>query len=304
MNCTLVITAWKEPVTVRQNLEMILNPINGNLLTDFEIVLASPDEETKNAALEIINLYNFKKFIYIRDPQKGKPTAVNMAMKSANGEIIICTDGDVVLEKNALPELVKKFIDPKVGLVTGRPVSSDSKETMFGYFGNLLADVADKKRKKEFDGGSFYFVSGYLYAMRKLANLEIPADCLVDDAWITLQFIKRDFKIAYSEGSKVLIKYPTNMKEWLNQKKRSMGGYRQLSAINAELPAGSRKSRSIFEELKFVLFPLSYASSIKELIYSICLYPARLWLWIAIWWERYVHKKNFEETWSRIESTK
>jgi hypothetical protein len=111
-------------------------------------------------------------------------------------------------------------------------------------------------------------------------------------------------KVAYAPSAKVAVKYPKNMGEWIKQKKRSMGGYSQLRDLNAQLPAKNRKTRSVVEELKFVLFPITYARSIKELFYSLALYPARMWLWFVIWWERHVHKKSFNETWKRIESTK
>ncbi len=304
MEYTLIITAWKEAETIKSTLEMILNPVFRNILPQTEIILACPDEETYLSALSVINHYSFNKFTYIKDPQKGKPVALNMALKVAKGKVIICTDGDVIIDKGAIPNLVKPFNDPIVSLVTGRPISADAKNTMFGYFGNLLADVAHKKREIEFGAGGFYFVSGYLYAMKRVDGLEIPWNSLVDDAWVTLQFVKNGSKIVYAPDAKVLVKYPKNMNEWLKQKKRSMGGYSQLAEINNELPAKYKKSRGITDELKFVLFPITYAKSLRELAYSLYLYPARLWLWIAIWWERYVYKKSFEETWGRIESTK
>jgi poly-beta-1,6-N-acetyl-D-glucosamine synthase len=304
MDYSLIITAWKEPLSVASNIGRILDEEYKNLLPSLEIILAAPDEETYVAARKEIEARGFTNFVYIKDPQKGKPTALNMAFNMARGGIIICTDGDVLLDVAALPALVAPFNDPSVGIVTGRPASVDPKGTMFGYFGNLLADSAHSKRKKEFDSGGFYFVSGYLYAMRNVDGFQIPTDSLVDDAWITLQYVKSGVKVGYAPDARVLIKYPKNMDEWVRQKKRSIGGYRQLAAINLQLPVDKRKTRGILEELSFVLFPIQYATNVQEYFYSLCLYPARLWLWVVIWWERYVHKKSFEKTWTRIESTK
>lgn len=304
MKYTFIITAWKEPITVRDNLHRLLASLHGNYLPSMEIILACPDDETYFAAKEVIDTYAFKNFIRIQDPQKGKPTALNLAFKSAHGEILICTDGDVLLADNALPTLVQSFKDQKVGIVTGRPVSADTKKTMFGYFGNLLADVAHVKRAKEFDRGGYYFVSGYLYAMRSISGFQVPNDTLVDDAWITLQYVLKGMRVAYAPEAKVYVKYPKNMNEWIKQKRRSMGGYSQLNDLNAQLPSHQQRVRSIREELKFFLFPIKYARNLREFFYSLMLYPSRLWLWFAIWWSRYGKKMTFEKTWSRIESTK
>jgi cellulose synthase/poly-beta-1,6-N-acetylglucosamine synthase-like glycosyltransferase len=229
MNFSLIITAWKEPETVRDTLLQVLDANSGNMLEDLEIIVVCPDEETKAASMEVIKEFNFGNFVHIKDPQKGKPFALNMALKQARGKILIFTDGDVIIQPQALPALVKPLQDDAVGLVTGRPISADSKRSMFGYFGNLLADVAHVKRLKEFGNGGFYFVSGYLYAMRNIEGFQVPVDTLVDDAWVTLQFVKKGEKIAYSPNALVKVKYPKSMSEWVKQKKRSMGGYNIVS---------------------------------------------------------------------------
>lgn len=327
MDYSLIITAWKEASTVKENLRHILDPEYSNLLQNLEVVLACPDEETKFAAEEIIKEYAFKNFIYVKDLCKGKPVALKKAIQQAKGKILICTDGDVIIDKKALPKLVEKFKDERIGGVTGRPVSSDSKTTMFGYWGNLLADVAHEVRTKEFSRGSFYFMSGYLLAVRKSIIPDIPDDVLVDDGWLTLKLIEAGYKIGYSPESRVFIKYPRNFADWIKQKRRSVGGYKQLAKnkeqrtntvemhgdasienhkfqiTNSKLQIPT-KNRNIFEELKYVLFPLGYSRNIKEFFYSLALYPARLWLWLIIFYERRFKNRSFEETWQRVESTK
>ena len=306
MKYSIIITAWKEPDTVRENLRAILEPTNLNLLPDSEIILVCPDDETYNSGLEMIQKYNFEdNFVYIKDPQNGKPFALNLAFDKARGEILICMDGDILVGKESLQYLVTQLEEnEKIGAVSGRPVSSDKKNTMLGYWGNLLADAAHVKRLHEYSNGKDYFVSGYLFAMRKIDGFKVPEDIMSDDAWISLQLIMMDYKIGYSPNSYVYIKYAKNLKDWFAQKRRSAGGYVQLRKyLNYDMKSILPK-RNLVEEAKYFFFPLTYIKSFRQFIYSLLLYPARLLLWILIFYDKIRNQQSGKKIWSRIETTK
>ena len=109
-------------------------------------------------------------------------------------------------------------------------------------------------------------------------------------------------RIEYEPEALVFVKYPTNLKDYFKQKKRSTGGYMQLWEYGIVKP--ETKSRSFWRELEYFWFPIKYARNLKELFYSFMMYPVRLWLWVQIFWERKIVKKDFVKTWVRVESTK
>src|SRR5260221_13135909 len=311
---SVIITAYKEDKTIAKAIRNIADHEFSGINSNFEIILACPDSETFEAAkAECERLGIIDKFVYIKDLQKGKPIALNMAMDKATGEILIFTDGDVYFGENAVQNLLKHFNDPKVSMVTGRPKSDDPKTTMMGYFGNLLADAAHHKRSIDLSNEpvgksltfvkkrSFFPVSGYIYAMRK-TDIRFPPHTLVDDAYISYRIYNDGGKIEYAPDAEVFVKYPTNLADYFNQKKRSTGGFVQLWDYGIVKP--ETKTRSFGRELEYFWFPINYAKNIKEFFWSLMLYPIRLWLWILIYWERRVVKKDFVKTWVRIESTK
>ncbi len=300
MDYTLILTAWNEPVTVAETLRAVLDPKRGNLLDNLEILLVCPDVATAQAAKKVIDSFSFAHYRHLTDPKKGKPHALNMAFQNARGAILICTDGDVLIGDNALPKLVSHFDQPEIGGVCGRPRSADNKDTLFGYIGNLLADGAHDKRSKVAAKGKSYYMSGYLFAMRNV-RLTIPEDSLADDAVISLMVLDKGLSIAYEPEATVFVKYPKNLSDWIRQKKRSVGGY---SGIAEHKTSVTIEKRSIFEEAKYALFPLRYARTAKQLLFSIALYPLRLWLWIVVFWSRKVVRTSFDRTWERVESTK
>ncbi len=317
---TIFITAWKEQHTIAKCLRNVADPKFSGISSDFEIILASPDDETYVAAREEAKRLGIEdRFVYIKDPGKGKPFALNMMMDQAKGDVWIFTDGDVYCGKNAIGNLLKHFKNaslsdkPRIIAVTGRPKSDDPMNSMMSYFGHLLADAAHHRRTidlTENPGGKsvkfirklpFFPVSGYLYATTK--NMyRFPEDCLVDDAYISYVIYNDGGKIKYEPNSEVFVKYPTNLADYFKQKKRSTGGYVQLWEYGIVKP--ETKTRSFARELEYFWFPLQYAKNLKQLFWSLMLYPVRLWLWIQIYWERRVIKKDFVKTWVRIESTK
>lgn len=294
MTYTLIITAWREPVTVIKTLTSVLSS-NKKILGNLNIFLVCPDDETKKAGELTSSKYNFKNFKIINDPGKGKPLALNIAFKEAKGDILFLTDGDVVLDKNSLEILAYSF-SQKTGAISGRPVSADSRKNIFGYWGHLLADAAHFVRKNQQDRQKPFFLSGYLYAIRNFSWLSLNEDELVDDAFISLEVLEKGFEIQYQPKAQVFIKYPRNFSDWVKQKRRSIGGYSKLNQKNH-----FKIKRNFFEELKFIFFPISYAKNAKELFYSVLLYPARLFLWVIIFYDRLFKSKKL---WVRIESSK
>lgn len=295
---SIIITAYKEPTTIVRCLESILDPAYRNLPEgECEVMLVCPDEETRTAGFE--KAADLKTtLVHIRDPQKGKPHALNLAFAKAKGDLLILTDGDVYLGKGAVPALIKKLeSNSETGGISGRPVSADEKNNMFAYFGHLLVEAAHHKRSNS----TFFPMSGYLMAIRK-PNFSLPEKVLTDDAFISYMIKKNGYSIGYEPQAEVFVRFPRNFHDWYNQKARSVGGYIQL--VQMEIIESTEQSRSIGKELRYFWFPFGFAKNIRQFWWSLVLYPMRLFLWLRIFYERKILHKDFTKTWVRIESTK
>lgn len=310
---SVIITSWKEPHTIGKCIKCIADRKYSGIPTEFEILQISPDRETLEAGLKVAKELNLSKqeYIQLQDPHKGKPFALKMAIKKAKGKILIFTDGDTFFEKNALKYLLEPFENESIGGVSGRPVSSDSKENIFGYWGHLLSDAAHHRRistmniKKDnyfISDKNFFPMSGYIMGMRNY-DIDIPSNVLSDDAYISYSIRNRGAQIAYTPLAKCYVKYPTNLSDYYKQKVRSLGGFLQLKRLG--VLGKEKQSRSILIELKYSLYVLRYATSLKQFLWSLLLFPTRLITWIGIYWERVLLKKDMPKSgWERIESTK
>jgi len=291
---TGIITSFKEPRTICKCIASMLQSFM-NTGVEFEIIVLAPDEETLKEARSYEGVKTGIKVI--QDSQLGKPAALNIAFKEAKGDILILTDGDTYISNYTVRELLKSFTHPNIGAVSGRPISISPRNTKLGFWSHLLSDMAHETRLDKMN----FVVSGYLYAVRKsVLNFEVPKDCLSDDAYISYKIINQGFKILYAPTAQVMVKYPDTFKDWINQKKRSTGGYIQLS----DQYHLDNKSRTFGQEASGIFKVLSYSKNIKELFWTKLLILARIYLWLAIFYERKILNKSFEKTWTRIESTK
>jgi cellulose synthase/poly-beta-1,6-N-acetylglucosamine synthase-like glycosyltransferase len=312
---SILSTAMREAKTIGHGLETLVKGFKG----EYEILVSIPDDETFDALMAKARELGIENKIKrsqvsLDGKPRGKPFELNALMDEAKGDIWVCVDiGDSYYKEDAIEKILKHFEDSAVFAVTGRPMSGDLKNTMMGYYGHLLADAAHHKRTVDLtsdpQGNSlkfvkkrpFFPVSGYLFAMRK-SDIRSPKDALAEDGYFSYAIFNMGGKIQYEPEAIVYVMYPKNLKDYFKQKKRSTGGYMQLWEYGVVKP--ETKTRSFWRELEYFWFPIQYAKNIKEFFWSLMLYPIRLWLWIQIYWERKIIKKDFVRTWVRVESTK
>ena len=287
-----IITAYKEPKTIQKAIiSLAEQPIK-----DMEVIVVAPDRDTLSEARKLKKKY--KKLRVIEDDGLGKSAALNKSLKKIKGDILVLTDGDVYVGEKSISELLKPLEDRKVGAVSGNPVSINSKRTMFGFWSFVLTRVANKRRKRAVKNKKRIFCSGYLFAIRKELLPNLPEGLLSEDGYISHNVYQKNYKIGYKEDSIVFVKFPTNFKDWINQKRRGMGGYNQMKKIHKKRIRSFRK-----ESMGFFDF-FKYVSSLKELTWLLALFLARVYVWVLVYRDVNWRKRKREDLWGRVESTK
>ncbi|MEM1578000.1 MAG: glycosyltransferase [Candidatus Micrarchaeia archaeon] len=292
---TIAITAFKEERTIGRAIKAILNQ---KIKEKYELLIVAPDIETLNAAKKYREKHSQIKLI--KDAGEGKPAALNLIFKKARGRILVLTDGDVFVGKNAISELLNGFTSPKVGAVSGRVISLNSRDNMLGYWSHLLVDAAHKERMKRMKRKQFLECSGYLYAIRNVVK-KIPKEALSEDALISHIIAKKGYLINYAPKACVYVKFPTTFTDWIKQKKRSAGGYLQIRRL---IKGKENQMRTFLKEAIHFWFPFKYAKNLKETFWSLILLFARAYLWILIFIDVKIKRKKLKQIWLRVETTK
>ena len=295
---SVIITSFKEPKTIGRAIEGFLQ--QDLKRKKFELIVSSPDRETQ----EVVKKYqkNNKDVKLFKDPGKGKMFALNLLFKKVKGEILVLSDGDVHIGDNALKYILMPFKNPKVGCVTGRPVSIDSKNKMLGYWSHLLCDAgAHQARLKRAKKGQFLECSGYLWAFRNNIVKNFPLD-IPEDAIIPYYFMKKGYKMAYVPKAIVYVSYPKNFRDFVDQKKRTTKAHIQLSKyINLrKYPKTKTFKNELFESYRAFFYP----KTTKEIIWTFLLFPAKLYVWLLVYYQLKILKKYHKDAWHATKSTK
>ncbi len=289
---SVIITAFKEPSTIGKCIKSV---VSQKIKESYELLVIAPDKETLDAAKKASS-----KVIALKDDALGKWNALNMGFKKAKGRVLILCDGDTYLGKNSINFIIDSFNDSEIGIVSGKVISTNDKDNLMGYWSHLLTDAAHKERLAKRKKKEFIDCSGYLIGLRTGIIKELPKDLLSEDAYMSHYVWDKGFDTGYSPKAEVFVKYPDNLNDWFKQKRRSAGGYPQLSQYFKKTP----KMRSFSSEvIKGPFYTISYAKNAKELFWSILLFPARLALWTMAFFDQ-KSKKSFKQIWQRVESTK
>lgn len=289
----IIVTSYNEPNSTRIAIKKLLNQ---NIKEDYKIIVADPFPE-----VEEIVLNEFKDNVeYFEDPDEGKSACLNLLFRKLysndNQDIIIMTDGDVFVNENAVNEMLNLFKDPKVGVVTGRPISLNKRNNLFGYWSHFLLDIGahEISRKKRYLKKEFLECSGYLFAMRNGVIKEMPTD-VAEDTIIPYLFWKEGYQIGYAENALVYVKFPDNFKDWIKQKKRVADAHRKVENY-PDFP----KVKSFFNEVVEGLFSLKiwkYPKNLKEFYWTLLLYPSRLYMWISLFYDNKFKRKSYKDGW-------
>jgi cellulose synthase/poly-beta-1,6-N-acetylglucosamine synthase-like glycosyltransferase len=293
---SIVITSFKEPRTIGKAIESF---INQKIKEDYELIVSAPDQET----LDVVKGYKKKnkKIKSFQDPGKGKTYALNLLLPKLKGEIIILTDGDVYVSKGSINELLRPFKDKSVGCVTGKPVSINTRKNLFGYWSHLLCYAAHKMRLKRTKQKRFLECSGYLWAFRNKVIKKIPRET-AEDTIVPILFFFKNYKIKYVPEAEVYIKYPTNLNEFISQKERTAKGHETLGRyVNIKkIPRMKSLKNEILECYELFYYP----KNIKEIFFTLLLFPFRLYTWVLAFFNLYVSKNTKVDAWSAVKSTK
>jgi cellulose synthase/poly-beta-1,6-N-acetylglucosamine synthase-like glycosyltransferase len=286
-----IITAYKEEKTISN----VIFSLQKQLPKNSEILVVAPDELTLLAAKKLSE--KDKRIKLIRDPGKGKPTALNISFKKAKGKILILTDGDVLPAKNSVSFLLKHFENPKVGAVSGKVIYVIKKNSIFYEWAKLSEKVFDKMRKLQDRNNELWHPTGYLYAIRRGLIKQIPSNALADDAVIGYLIKSKGYLIKYEPRAKVYVKFPSTISDFIKQKSRTRAGILQLKKF-----FGFR-GRKITNEISIGIKDLFKAYGIIKIHKMLLIGLIYLISWLRAYWFIFKEKK-FEEIWQRIETTK
>jgi cellulose synthase/poly-beta-1,6-N-acetylglucosamine synthase-like glycosyltransferase/peptidoglycan/xylan/chitin deacetylase (PgdA/CDA1 family) len=159
----------------------------------------------------------------VRQPNSGKPVALNTGVAHARGDILILLDGDTVFEPDTIAWLVQPFADPGVGAVSGN-AKVGNRTGILGRWQHIEYVVGFNLDRRMYDlAGCMPTVPGAIGAFRRDALNRVggvSTDTLAEDTDLTMSVIRDGWKVVYEERAIAWTEAPASLRQLWRQRYR------------------------------------------------------------------------------------
>lgn len=224
-----------------------------------EIILVEDGsrDNSYDLCLEYARKYPGLVKVFHRDESRGKPHALNFALKHASGDILAFFDVDSVVERNVLKRAVKLLSRPDVVAVQGRTVSLNYDQnilTRLIYIEETCSSIILEGRNvlKLFTPltGSCMFIKREV--IERVGGWN--AESLTEDAELSVRLLRKGLTIIYDKEIITYQEAPASLKSFIRQRMRWYRGLIETFAQSLTLIRNLR--RKFIDAVAYMSFPL------------------------------------------------
>lgn len=201
---------------------------------EFEVLAINDGSKDNTAAVldRMAALYPRLRVVHLAENQ-GKAMALQAGSLLAKHDILLCIDGDALLDPQAAYAMARHFVeDPSVAAVTGNPRIRNRSTLLgrvqIGEFSSIVGMI--KRAQRTF--GRLFTVSGVITAFRRSAVHGVgywSADMLTEDIDITWKLQRAGWDVRFEPKALVWILMPETFSGlWKQRLRWAMGGAQVL----------------------------------------------------------------------------
>ena len=227
-NVSILIAAHNEAANIRARIENLLALDYPRQKLDIVIASDASSDETVDIVREFENqgiaLVEFT-------ARTGKTAVLNAVIPTLKGELVILSDANTGMDRQAARDLVRWFSDPQIGVVCGKLVLTDpatgrNVDGLYWRYETLL-------KRCEGRLGALLGANGGIYALRHSLFAEVPSDTIVDDFVIPLLTrIRTGCRIVYDEEALAYEETPPQISAEFRRRARiGAGGFQSMAVL-------------------------------------------------------------------------
>lgn len=235
---SVVIAAHNEEHNIVKRLNNLLTQEYPNSKLEIVVVSDGSTDSTNKLVQDFVANYRGagKEFpvikFYSYADSRGKPSAVNLGVSKATGEIVVFTDARQEFDCRAIIELVKNFIGRQdIGCVSGELLFVQEKKSKISVEMGLYWRYEKWIRRAESITGSSVGVTGAIFAARRSLYEKLPENVLLDDVLTPMNIARKGYLVKFSQKALAydIISKDTEQ-EW-RRKIRTLAGNWQLFSL-------------------------------------------------------------------------
>ena len=216
---TLIVAAYNEESCIKNKIINTLSLTYPQEKIKYIFVSDGSTDKTPNIIGE------YKQIILLhKEGRSGKIGAMERAMHEVDTDIVIFTDANTDLNKNAILNICRHYQDPKVGAVSGekRVQIEDVSDATAGE--GFYWKYESKLKTWDSELYSVVGTAGELFSVRTKLYEPVPPDTILDDFMISMLIAKKGFRIIYEADAYATETGSENIKEELKRKIRIAAG--------------------------------------------------------------------------------
>ena len=163
--------------------------------------------------------------VYYQPLRQGKTAAMTRGMEYITTPIVVFTDANTMLNREAIREIVLAFQNPKVGCVAGeKRIAVQTKdgaaaggEGLYWKYESALKDLDARLY-------SAVGAAGELFAVRRELFMKMEPDTLLDDFILSMRITMKGYTIAYCKDAYAIESGSASMQEEEKRKVRIAAG--------------------------------------------------------------------------------
>jgi len=217
---TLLVAAYNEENCIE---EKIINTLQLDYPTD-KIEFVFVTDGSSDSTPEIVAKHPHLRLLH-QPERQGKIAAVERAMPLLHGEIVVFTDANTFLNKEAIRNIVRNFANEKVGVVSGeKRILNRTADEAAGAGEGFYWKYESKLKQWDAELYSAMGAAGELFAIRKSLYESIPKDSLIEDFYLSFKILEKGYIIAYEPEAYAMEEPSASIGEELKRKIRIAAG--------------------------------------------------------------------------------
>lgn len=209
------IPVYNEEDNIEKIIKSILNQNDFNFLEAI-FVLSGCNDKSEEMVRKFMQKDNRIK-LEIQKKREGKASAINLLLKKIQGDIVIISSSDVILDKNCLHNLLVPFQETRIGMTGVHPFPIRNSNNFIYLLNKIIWQLHHELCLKSPKLGE-------TIAFRNTIG-EIPTDCATDEVCIEAFIKSKGYAIFYKEDAFVYNRCPTKIKDLFLQRIRIFLGH-------------------------------------------------------------------------------
>jgi cellulose synthase/poly-beta-1,6-N-acetylglucosamine synthase-like glycosyltransferase len=216
---TLIIAAYNEESIIE---EKIANTLQLSYPAD-KLQLVFVTDGSTDGTPGLVSAYDRIKLMHT-PVRSGKILAMHRAMKEVSTEIVVFTDANTFLNKDALLLIARHYADPKVGAVSGEKRVQQEEVSDATAGEGFYWKYESTLKKWDSELYSVVGAAGELFSVRKSLYTDVEPDTILDDFMISMWIAQQGYRIIYEPAAYASELSSEDIQEELKRKVRIAAG--------------------------------------------------------------------------------